>query len=185
MKTTPFVKNISNRSGLTKGILSGRRNRSGFITKTALVALVLVGLVAAGFVVRVKGKSLSESVLPTLSQVQNAIVPSTEEASPVPAATPDPVDTPLENPAVAPTANALPAPVKAVAPAAPAAPKIAPAGMVYLAKRITVTKETGLSSYPKGTLVVVKSKAGGKIRGSINGVNVELSEAEATTVLQE
>lgn len=184
MKTTPFVKNISNRSGRTKGILSGRRNRSGFITKTALLALVLVGLVAAGFVVRVKGKSLSESVLPALSQVQNAIVP-TEEASPVPAATPDPVDTPLANPTVVPTANALPVPAKAVAPAAPAAPKIAPAGMVYLAKRITVTKETGLSSYPKGTLVVVKSKAGGKIRGSINGVNVELSEAEATTVLQE
>lgn len=103
----------------------------------------------------------------------------------MPTATPDAGDGSQAIPAVksASTANTLPATAaKAVN---PAEPKVAPAGMVYLAKRITVTKETGLASFPKGTLVVVKSKAGGKIRGSIQGVNVELSEAEATTILQE
>lgn len=184
MNTKPFVKSIFSRGASAGSLSSGRRELSGFISKAALVALVLVGLVAAGFIVRVKGKSLSESVLPALSQAQN-VISSTEEASPMPTATPDPSDAPQAAPAVAPAANALPAPARAVVPAAPAAPKVAPPGMVYLAKRITVTKETGLASYPKGTLVVVKSKAGGKIRGSINGVNVELSEAEATTVLQE
>src|SRR5688500_2086489 len=116
MKTTSCIKSsIFNHSISTVASLSGRKGNSGYVTKTALVALVLVGLAAAGFVLRVKGKTLSESVLPALSQVQNSLSPA-EEVSPMPTATPGPGEVPQAISAVAPTANTLPAPAKAVKP---------------------------------------------------------------------
>ncbi len=162
--------------------ISIKRGKQGFVVRAVIIVLAVVVMSAAGFVLYGKGKGTApENLSADRSQEpsQPGALPErqggTSETNPLPQSAPAAGSR-------LPAGAAAPAAAKAVA---PSSPKVAPAGMVYLAKRITITRETGLASFPKGTLVVVKSKAGGKIRGSIQGLNVELSEAEATTVLQE
>lgn len=163
------------------------RRPSGSTAKALLVVLGLGVLGAGGFYyLKSQGKELPEPLVSALAQVvpvsQAAAEPAGESVSSqaVPQASPAAESLPSADSLPAARAEATPS-----LPAAPAAPKVAPAGTVYLAKRITVTSDTGISSFPRGTLVVVTSKKGGRIQGSIGGTKVELSEAETAPVLQD
>jgi hypothetical protein len=160
---------------------------TGSVTK-ALLALLAVGAVGAGgFYVYAKGKPLSESPLSQLTQTIQSSV-SNDEAEPVKTDSVPPDSGLKAAPVSSLTQEDLPestAGAAAVVQATPVPLRTAPAGMVFLAKRVTVTRETGISSFPAGTLVLVKSKTGGKIRGTINGVNIEVVEAQTSTTFQQ
>jgi hypothetical protein len=161
---------------------------AGSVVK-ALLGLLAVGAVCAGgFYLYAKGKPLSENPLAQLTQTirpaasdekpevqKSEFAPSPEEPGATPAAA-RVQDQPPSEPAES------PAPV--IAQSTPLPLRTAPTGMVFLAKRITVTRETGISSYPAGTLILVKSKAGGNIRGSINGAVVDVAENDTSTTFQ-
>jgi hypothetical protein len=171
---------------LRTGLLQNRR-LSGSAGKAVLVVLALGVLGAGGFYyLKSQGKELPEPLVSALAQVvpvsQAAAQPAGESLSSqaVPQASPAAESLPSADPLPAARGAATPS-----VPAVPAAPKVAPAGTVYLAKRITVTSDTGISSFPRGTLVVVTSKKGGRIQGSIGGAKVQLSEADTASVLQD
>lgn len=179
MKTPSFVAKNSKPMGLIHpGLPSVHHSSSGSIGKITLSVLVLAAVAGVGF--HFIGQ-------PQVSQVSAAEPPPVAEGVPDSAAPAEPSGTPgaLEI-ADAPVAS-LPAPP----PAAPepqvqvaerAAPKTAPAGMVYLARRMTITRETGITSLPEGTLVIVKSRNGGKVQASIRGLSLELGEGDYVTV---
>ena len=164
-----------------------KQREAGSVGK-ALLGLIAVGAVCAGgFYLYAKGKPLSENPLVQLTQASQPPVSESPEAQKAESALPSEV--PAATPAAAIVQDQPPAEPKesqavAAAPATPAPLRTAPNGMVFLSKRITVTRESGLSGYPAGTLILVKSKAGGKVRGSINGVVVEVSENDTALTFQ-
>ena len=162
-------------------------NREAGSAVKAFLGLLAVGAVCAGgFFLYAKGKPLSENPLANLTQtVQSAI--SDAKPQPEKAESAPPAGETETAPAAASTQDQPPAgtaAAPAVAKATPMPLRTAPAGMIFLAKRITVTRDSGLTSFPAGTLLLIKSKANGKIRGSINGVTVEVAEKETSATFQ-
>lgn len=69
--------------------------------------------------------------------------------------------------------------------AAPSKPKqhLAPAGVVYLTKRISVTTDTSVIGMPEGTRVDVIERRGGRIAGQIGPMAVEIAEEDTSNDL--
>lgn len=163
---------------------TGRWKRDGFMGRGALV-VVAVGI--AGFAAYAWFARQDPAAANPLTTLAQAVVPSASAAAePRPAAR---TDGPPETAPTAPANSSRPpapdAPPTAEAQSTPSGPRTAPAGMVFLTKRVTVTRDTGLTSFPEGTLILVKSRAGGTIRGVVRGIPVEVPAAQTATTYEE
>lgn len=184
--------NASSRSedGMKTNLLITKTKKAqaaGSVAKVALgvVAVAVVG--TAGFLVYAKGKPLSENPLAQITQsIQSKVSDAkaeTQKSESAPAAPSEsaPVASAPETQDAPPTGAAT---SSVAAQATPLPLRVAPDGMVFLAKRVTITRDTGISSFSEGTLMLVKSKAGGKIKGSINGVIVEVLASDTAPTFQ-
>jgi hypothetical protein len=177
MKTYSF---ITNRKKTT--------HEAGSVAKVTLgvVAVAVVG--TAGFMLYAKGKPLSENPLAQITQTIQSTVSDakteTKKAETTPGDAPEaaPVSTAAATQDSPPSAAAAPS---VAAASTPVPVRVAPDGMVFLARRVTISRDSGISSYPEGTLLLVKSKAGGKIKGSINGVAIEVSASDTATTFRQ
>lgn len=160
---------------------------TGSVAKAALGVIAVAVVGTAGFLVYAKGKPLSEN---PLAQITQSLQPKTADAKAetqksesAPAALSESAPS-TSAPATQDAPPSEPATASVAAKATPLPLRVAPNGMVFLAKRVTISRDTGISSFSEGTLMLVKSKTGGKIKGTINGVTVEVPASDTATTFQ-
>lgn len=175
----------------TNSFITNRKNnrQAGFAAKAAIgvVAVALVG--TAGFLLYAKGKPLSENPIAQVTQaIQSSVSPDakaeTQKAESDASLAPESA-APAGQPSVQDQPPGSVGATSVVAKATPVPLRVAPDGMVFLAKRVTISRETGITSFPEGTLVLVKSRAGGKIKGSINGVTIDVPASDTTSTFRQ
>ncbi|CAN5605241.1 hypothetical protein BH09VER1_BH09VER1_21080 [soil metagenome] len=93
---------------------------------------------------------------------------------------------PPDNPRLATTQVATPeivvVPLESADPPKPPA-RLAPDGVVYLTKRISVTTDTSVIGVPEGTKVIVLAREAGRITGQVGGMVLDIPEAETSNDL--